>query len=223
MKKILSFLLVIVMTFAGCSDSMKYGVPPYDYPLDYSAASKSYAQDVLNLISKNDTRTLRTMFANTSRDYLLFNTHLSDIISFVEGEIVSHDKITASIEREGDSAGFVYISPTMTINNVKTSTGKTYDISYTSCLFALNNDDEEGIWILTVTEHNGKTLAVGQNPQVKEIAEESTTTNNSNTTTKKNSTSTNNSSTTTNNSSTTENNSSTSTNNSSTSKTVQTT
>lgn len=156
MKKYIKtcFILIVAIVVSSCSFS---GDEDYVYP------PKKLAEDVVLCFLEQETETLKSLFSSYIKSKYDMDLQIEEAFAFIDDEILSYD------EPFGDESGssvkngeWIESKFYGKISNIKTDTGKSYEIIINSFDINKDNPDKVGcsrilIISTTFTDDTGET------------------------------------------------------------------
>lgn len=120
-----------------------------------SMAGRQKAEQILGYIKDKNSDALKDMFCQELKESDDFDKLLDRAMNFIDGEIISYDKIVGG--DGGSGSNWDSLAPS--IDNIKTDAGKTYSINI-SIYFEHENPEKLGIhyldiWLDCEDTHNG--------------------------------------------------------------------
>ena len=140
---LISLILISVLSLlllTGCHRSRKDNLTPMEY-------ARQQTTIIMDSVLKNDVDTIEDMFSQYIKDtHPKLRDEISELINFVEGEIISYDKPDGSYGGgartvEGKSRELL----TGAVANIKTDTGKTYKLR--AEYYSINKNYPESVGI----------------------------------------------------------------------------
>ena len=143
MKKTMAFAMAMIamMPLCGCGD------PDYKTPAQIGQMDNVI---VVEALKTRDGNKLKSVLAPDLRKQQGIDGEIRDFVSFIDGNIVSHDDIGLVSSREGkyDEEGPVIKIYDGSTENIITDTGRTYELRYQMYYVNRQHADYEGITIL---------------------------------------------------------------------------
>ena len=151
MKKIIIFLSMLLL--CGCSNR-EYGAREMEY-VDIKEYSRIQAEEIIECVVRKDKEGLKSVFSKHISETHNLDKEIDEFFEFIDGEIVSYDTPEGSMgggrKRDGE-----YVERTTggQIENIITSTGNKYMISFMTYYICEENKDKEGVSVLGVVDAN---------------------------------------------------------------------
>lgn len=141
-RKMIIFI-VSVMIFTGCS---------YDSSKGYS--KKQLQNEVLQCFIDNDTETLKNMFCATSQRNQDLENEIEKAMHLIDGEICDYSFSRSSESKSVDDGELSLYEYSLQIDEIKTTAGETYLISFGYREVCLENPNSIGIMSMSVYKKN---------------------------------------------------------------------
>ncbi|MDD3137762.1 MAG: DUF5104 domain-containing protein [Lachnospiraceae bacterium] len=150
--KLVFVMAVAMILFNGCGGPIMY---------NYAGAE---GKKLMGYLSDGDAESFKAMFCEKTQSTDNFDEQIQMAMDFFDGKIISwDDMILSGGEEESTRKGKTvirYISPQ--INDIKTDTGKTYEILFYGYLVNAEHEDYVGISELHITADDGSECVVGE-------------------------------------------------------------
>lgn len=141
------FVISIILTLlSGCNSKLSSPQNPLG---DKGLAGKQKAEEVMEYLKTGDAEALKAMFCNELKNRDDFEEKISEVISFIDGEIFSYDIGGGS---GGRGEAWEELSPQ--IYNIKTDKNKYYTI-YLSIYIENQDENKLGIHDLSLWLEDG--------------------------------------------------------------------
>ena len=139
-SKILAVLLALVMIFlTGCFNSSEEYYTP-------SEIARQQGQDIIHHIQNKDAEALKTMFCEKIKTRESIDSEIEELFNFIDGDIISYDEPDGSLQSKNTTPkGVKKLGLDGDISNIKTSTGKTYIITFYSYLVNVEEEEKVGV------------------------------------------------------------------------------
>lgn len=155
MKKIICIMMsAMIFTLSGCIRSITHSIDP-------DSEALKLADEVINLFIEKDSEGLKDMFCTTIAESRGFDEDLDIAINYIEGEVTSY-KCTLGGSQESVRSGeqtLVKVSPH--IEDIVTSSGKSYEIIVNSRLVDVENPEYAGIVTIYIECSDGESFRLG--------------------------------------------------------------
>ncbi len=144
LKKIISLLLVVILLMSsGCSNSnSEYKTP--------DQITKEVGSNLILYAKNKDVQGIKELLCpRFNEKYKDIDKEIQGVLDFIEGDIISYDE-PSSAGGGGYTAeeGWVERHTMPTINNIKTTNGKTYAI--TSVYYFVNKEEPDLLGIVSI-------------------------------------------------------------------------
>ncbi|MCL2694680.1 MAG: DUF5104 domain-containing protein [Oscillospiraceae bacterium] len=144
MKKcLICFLLVMQFAFffSGCKGDISIGDYDFVNPLgDKNLEGRKKGEEIMDYLKTGNVEAFKDMFCKVLQDQDDFSEKIDEIMSFIDGEIISYNKIVGGAGGRGEA--WEQLAPN--VNNIETSKGNFYKI-YISIYIQNENPDKLGI------------------------------------------------------------------------------
>ncbi|MBP0960222.1 MAG: DUF5104 domain-containing protein, partial [Oscillospiraceae bacterium] len=146
MKRVICVIVLICLSFTlfGCSKST-----------DNKPNSKKQLQnEVLQCFIDNDTETLKNMFCATSQRNQDLENEIEKAMHLIDGEICDYSFSRSSESKSVDDGELSLYEYSLQIDEIKTTAGETYLISFGYREVCLENPNSIGIMSMSVYKKN---------------------------------------------------------------------
>ena len=145
--KLTSVLILILLTLCGCNSD------DYETPNEMIAR---YMQTIMDGVINQETESIEELFCSYVKDtHTDLESEIIGLFDFIEGDIISYDE---PIGRRGGGRrtedGIIKESMGGLIENIKTSTGKTYSMGYGGYRIYKECPEYVGITDLTIRDED---------------------------------------------------------------------
>lgn len=142
-------IVIIVMT-SGCSNIKKMANSILDNTKQ--PTNLEISQNVLNCFDNNSVQELKALFCARTQGIEDIDEQIQNGFEFFNGKVTSFDENVLGSEGESVDHGTVKeLSRTLHIENIKTDSGKTYQLYVSINLIYKNDKKREGITDITIT------------------------------------------------------------------------
>ncbi|MDD3137766.1 MAG: DUF5104 domain-containing protein [Lachnospiraceae bacterium] len=149
--KLVVFMVAVIIFFNGCGG-----------PIVYNYAGVE-CKKLMKYLSDGDAESLKAMFCEKTQSADDFDEQIQTAMDFFDGKIISWDENVGGGEQKSTrkwKTVMHYISPYIT--DIKTDTGKTYEILFYDYLVNAEHEDYVGISELHITADDGSECVVGE-------------------------------------------------------------
>lgn len=146
MKKLILISCIITITMSLITRCISSNS---DYITPDQQADKLTVQ-IFDCFINNDSETLKSLFSSNVQESHDLDTEIKEAFYYIGGDIISYDEPDGTIQGKSRRAeeGITQLVLGGVITNIKTDTGKTYRISFTS--YAINKDDEDDVGVISI-------------------------------------------------------------------------